>query len=73
MIERLRLISPDEILYQFTIHDPALYAAPWLAELTITRTDDRFLEYACHEGNSSMASILRAARMGKQKKPAPKN
>jgi len=73
VIERLRLISPDAILYQFTIDDPALYAAPWLAELTITRTDDRLLEYACHEGNSSMASILRAARMGRQKKPEPKN
>lgn len=67
IIERLRLISPDEILYQFTIEDPALYSAPWLAELTIHRTEDVFLEYACHEGNYSMASILTAARMGRQK------
>jgi hypothetical protein len=72
VIERLRLISPDEILYQFTIEDPALYSAPWLAEFTISRTSDRFLEYACHEGNSSMASILLAARMGRQEKPKPK-
>jgi hypothetical protein len=67
IIERLRLISPDKIHYQFTIEDPALYSAPWLAELTITRTKDVFLEYACHEGNSSMASILTAARLGRQK------
>ncbi len=67
VIERLRLISPDEIHYQFTIEDPALYSAPWLAELTITRTKDVFLEYACHEGNSSIVSILTAARMGRQK------
>lgn len=67
IVERMRLISPDEILYQFTIEDPALYSGPWLAELTIHRTKDVFLEYACHEGNSSMASILTAARLGKQK------
>jgi hypothetical protein len=67
IVERMRLISPDEILYQFTIEDPALYSGPWLAELTIHRTKDVFLEYACHEGNSSMASILTAARMGRQK------
>lgn len=73
VIERLRLISPDEIHYQFTIEDASLYTAPWLAELTITRTDDRFLEYACHEGNSSMASILLAARLGRQEKSKPKN
>jgi hypothetical protein len=67
VIERFQLVSPDEILYRFTIEDPALYAAPWLAELTITRTKDMFLEYACHEGNSSIVSILTAARLGRQK------
>jgi hypothetical protein len=73
VIERLRLTSPDEIHYQFTIEDPALYTEPWLAELTITRTDDRFLEYACHEGNSAMPSILRAARLGRQEKSKLEN
>ncbi len=67
VIERFQLVSPDEILYRFTIEDPALYAAPWLAELTITRTKDVFMEYACHEGNSSIVSILTAARLGRQK------
>ena len=72
VIERLRMISPDEILYQFTVEDSALFSAPWLAEFTITRTNHRFLEYACHEGNRSMPSILLAARMGRQEKPKPK-
>jgi hypothetical protein len=73
VIERLRLISADEILYQFTIEDPALYTTPWLAELTLIRTSDVFLEYACHEGNRSMPSILLAARLGRQEqKDAPK-
>ncbi|MFT3723093.1 MAG: hypothetical protein QM773_05850 [Hyphomonadaceae bacterium] len=69
VIERLRLISPDTISYQFTIEDPALYTAPWLAELTLTRTTGPFLDYACHEGNDSIVHILQAARLGKQKPP----
>ena len=69
VIERLRLISPDAILYQFTIEDPALYTAPWLAELTLKRTTGLFLDYACHEGNDAMVHILQAARLDKQKPP----
>lgn len=73
VIERLRLISPDRILYQFTVEDPALYTAPWLAELVITRTSGLFLDYACHEGNSAIVSILQAARLGRQKPPKTKD
>ena len=69
VFERLRMISPDTIAYQFTIEDPALYTAPWLAELTLKRTSGLFLDYACHEGNDAMVHILQAARLGKQKPP----
>jgi hypothetical protein len=72
VIERFRLASPDVIHYQFTIEDPALYMRPWLAELELNRIHDRFLEYACHEGNSGMVSILTAARLGRQEKPEKK-
>ena len=73
VIERLRLISPNAILYQFTIEDPALYTAPWLAELTLTRTSGLFLDYACHEGNGALVSILQAARLGRQKEKPKKD
>jgi hypothetical protein len=71
VVERFRLLSPNEILYQFTVEDPALYSEPWLAEYTLKRGDQHVYEYACHEGNSSMVSILRAARMGRQTNPVP--
>jgi hypothetical protein len=70
--ERFRLVSPDAILYQFTIDDPSLYRTPWLGEYILTRNADPSYEYACHEGNHALANILTAARMGKQeekKKP----
>ncbi len=66
VIERFRLLSSDQILYQFTIEDPSLYKAPWLAEYVMRRSVHTVGEYACHEGNYAIANILRAARMGRQ-------
>jgi hypothetical protein len=71
VVERFRLLSADELLYEFTIIDAALYAWPWRAEYVFGRRDDEVYEYACHEGNSAMASILTAARLGRQAPPQP--
>jgi hypothetical protein len=60
--ERLRLLSADELLYQFTIADPTLYDRPWLAEYSFTRTSLPVHEFACHEGNHGLANILSGAR-----------
>jgi hypothetical protein len=66
VIERFRLLSTNEMLYQFTIEDPSLYKTPWLAEYTLQRTPRGIYEYACHEGNHAIIGILTAARMGRQ-------
>ena len=68
-----RLLAADRLLYQFTVEDPSLYKAPWLAEYVMTRTVRPVYEYACHEGNHAITNILGAARLGKQeeKKPTP--
>jgi len=43
--------------------DPASFEQPWRGRLWMTRTDDiASTKYACHEGNYSMAGILRRAR-----------
>ncbi len=62
MVERLTLSAPGTLRYQFTVDDPASFAAPWSGESAMTRTDDRMFEYACHEGNSSLSSVMRGAR-----------
>lgn len=66
IVERLRLLGPDELLYQFTVVDEELYSEPWSAEFSMKRTDTRVYEYACHEGNYSIVNILRAARIAER-------
>ncbi len=55
-------VRERDALYQFTIEDPSLYNAPWLAEYVMRRSTHQLYEYACHEGNYGMANILSAAR-----------
>ena len=62
IIERFSLVGPDELLYEFTIHDPDLYAAPWSAEYSMTRSNARMFESACHEGNYALANMLSGGR-----------
>jgi len=64
--ERFRLISANELLYGFTVTDPALYNRPWFAEYVLNRSDGAVYEYACHEGNYAMFNGLLAARIGRQ-------
>ncbi|MBI1359414.1 MAG: hypothetical protein GC155_03925 [Alphaproteobacteria bacterium] len=63
VVERFSRVSDDELLYQFTVVDPAIYARPWLAEYSMLRSDERTYEFACHEGNYGLADILKGARM----------
>ena len=60
--ERFRLLDATTLLYQFDIDDPTAFTRPWSGELTMTRSRGRIYEYACHEGNYSLANILRAPR-----------
>ena len=66
IIERLTRVSETELLAQFTIEDPKLYARPWLAEFSLTLSNKPTYEYACHEANYALHNILRAGRLGKQ-------
>jgi len=72
VIERYTRVSDTELLEQFTIEDPTLYTKPWLAEYSLTRSDKKTYEYACHEHNYSLTNVLRAARLGRQDKPKGK-
>jgi hypothetical protein len=67
LIERFTRSGPDEILYQFTVEDPASFTRPWSAELPMRRMDESLYEYACHEGNYGMEGILSGARTDEAK------
>ena len=62
LTERLTRINPDTILYRFTVDDPTAFTKPWSGELSMKRSREDVEEYACHEGNYSMTTILAGAR-----------
>jgi hypothetical protein len=61
--EKLTRVSEQELLYQYTVEDPGIYNAPWLAEYSFYRTGDKMYEFACHEGNYSLPNIMRGQRV----------
>ena len=63
VVERLTLVDPDTIRYEFTVEDPSTWTAPWSGEMPVRRFEGPIYEYACHEGNYGLANILRAARV----------
>ena len=62
VIERYTRVSKTQLLYQYTVIDPATYTAPWLAEYALSSSDQPLYEFACHEGNYSLRNILAGAR-----------
>ncbi len=60
--ERFTRVSPREILYEFTMDDPEVYAKPWRAQIPMRATAGPIYEYACHEGNYALPGILAGAR-----------
>jgi hypothetical protein len=62
LVERFTRVSPDTILYQFTVEDPTAFTKPWTGEAPLMKTPGPIYEYACHEGNYSMTNVLSGAR-----------
>ena len=60
--ERFTRTGPDEVRYQFEVHDPAIYSRPWRGEMPLRRTARPMFEFACHEGNYSLPGILAGGR-----------
>ncbi len=62
LVERFRRVDAETLSYEFTVSDPTSWARPWTAQVQMTTTAQPLYEYACHEGNYSMASSLSGAR-----------
>jgi hypothetical protein len=63
LVERFTRTADDTMTYQFTVEDPTTWARPWAAEVPWTKTTGPVYEWACHEGNTMIATILRGARV----------
>jgi hypothetical protein len=73
--ERFTRTSATQILYEFKVEDPTAYTRAWRGEMPLNVTKGPVYEYACHEGNYALPSILRGARRAEDaaagKTPAP--
>jgi hypothetical protein len=66
LVERFTRTADDQMIYQFTAEDPTTWAKPWTAEIPMTKTDGPVYEWACHEGNTMISTILRGARVAEE-------
>jgi hypothetical protein len=71
LVERLRLLDADTLLYQFEIDNPTAFTRPWKGELTMARSAGPIYEYACHEANYSLPNMLRGFRATERQVPDP--
>jgi hypothetical protein len=63
LIERFTHTAENAIEYQATVNDPKTFTASWTVAFPLTREAGyQIFEYACHEGNYSMANMLSGAR-----------
>ncbi len=60
--ERFTLAEDGTILYRFTVEDPSTWERPWTGEYPWNPSQDEIFEYACHEGNYALDTVLRGAR-----------
>jgi hypothetical protein len=48
--------------YQFTVDDPTTFTRPFTVLVPMQKSTEPVYEYACHEGNYGLMSIVRGAR-----------
>jgi len=71
VIERFRRVDASTVRYEVTVADPATFASPWTAALSLKASSQPdVFEYACHEGNYAMRNILSGARAAEKAAPA---
>jgi hypothetical protein len=51
LIERIRLLNPNEFEDLITIDDPGTFSHPWTERATYKRTNHEIMEYICLDGN----------------------
>jgi hypothetical protein len=69
LLERFRIVAPDTLQYEVTIHDPGTWTRPWTVAFPLQRESAYVIhEYACHEGNYALGNMLRISREADQRR-----
>ena len=61
--EHFTLAEDGTILYRFTVEDPSTWGRAWTGEYPWNLSQEEIFEYACHEGNYALETVLRGARL----------
>jgi len=59
--ERFTRETTDILIYEVTVTDRTTWMTPWTYQVPMQINPDPIFEYACHEGNYSMAVLLAGA------------
>jgi hypothetical protein len=62
LTERITRRDADTLDYEVTVDDLTTFTRTWTASIPMAKSEDRLFEYACHEGNYSLTSILKGSR-----------
>jgi len=62
LTERFTRVDANTLHYEFTIDDPATFTKAFTVLVPMRHSDEPVFEYAWHEGNYGLMSILRGAR-----------
>jgi len=63
LVERLTRVDAETLEYEVTVTDPETWERPWTANVPLRRNPEPIFDYACHEGNYAMPTMLAGARM----------
>lgn len=67
VVERFTRVDANRLEYTATVDDPTAWTKPWTIKVDLSRQDERanmiYDEPRCHDGNSSMISMLLGARL----------
>jgi len=66
LVERFTRTADDVLTYRFTVEDSATWDRPWTAEVPMRKMTGLVYEWACHEGNTMITTILRGARVAER-------
>ena len=61
--EHFTRANDQTLLYRFTVEDPSTWERPWTGEYPWMPSREPIYEYACHEGNYALETVLRGARV----------
>jgi hypothetical protein len=63
LVERLTLVDPGTLQYEFTVTDPTTWTKPWSVEVPWPKIEPVLYEFACHEQNYGLMNVVKGVQI----------